>query len=207
MPIEPPPPVVDSGRVLSYAIVPDDLAFIQRNTLFVNSVPMGRVPCLAIIEQLSDGDVLLLHCDADWYANGAAGTPSHSIDDLKASAERSYPGLAAHWVDVNTTREDALAYYDAEWPMSRCSYCGRRAYETESMWEGASSTVCNHCRLQHPEAALHTAVPEVPKHDGCSFCGKHMRDVRSMFESKRAAICGECVRRLNKALDEDRNAG
>jgi hypothetical protein len=141
--VKAPPPLLGCARVMSYAIVPDDIPFTGRDSLFVGGILQGRFPCLAICEQLSDGAVLLLHCDEEWDAIGVAGGDQSA--NLKDLAEKNYPGISKSWVDVNTSVMDALTYYDENWPQGRCSVCGKRSFEVKTMHEGKSDSICGKC--------------------------------------------------------------
>ena len=44
---DPPPPVIDSARVLSYAFV-DDIPYQRWSSLYVDGKLLEQVPCLAI---------------------------------------------------------------------------------------------------------------------------------------------------------------
>ena len=138
-----PLPLIDCGRVLAYAIIPDEIPFTDRLSLFVDGVLLGRVPCLAICEQLNDGAFLLMHCDDEWLSLGVTG--GMSVEYLKEIAEKNYPGIAALWVDVNTSLEDALNFYDANCPTDRCLVCGKRSFEVQTSIAEGSGFVCDGC--------------------------------------------------------------
>ena len=86
---------------------------------------------------------MLFHCDEGWNPLGTSG--AKSVEEIKASAERNYPGVSARWVDVNTTVEEALRYYDAETGGQRCSFCGKRPFETRGWIEGRNAIICRGC--------------------------------------------------------------
>ncbi|MGZ5165027.1 MAG: hypothetical protein ACXWIT_31565, partial [Burkholderiales bacterium] len=50
-------------------------------------------------------------------------------------AEENYPGAGARWVDANISIEDALQCYDAQNENLKCSFCGKRPFETEGWAE------------------------------------------------------------------------
>jgi ClpX C4-type zinc finger len=141
---EPPPPVINSARVLAYAFV-DDIPYRRAgSTLFVDGKPLEQVPCLAIAANLGeDSGPLILHCDEEWNALGTSGAAT--IEDMKRDAERNYPGVSTRWVDTNVTVEDALAYYDSETGGQRCSFCGKRPFEVDGWIEGAAAIICYGC--------------------------------------------------------------
>ena len=144
--MQPPPPVLDCARVLSYAFV-HDIPYRKWGTLSVDGKPLEHVPRLAICRNLGEDEeddrTLLFHCDDDWNVLGGEG--GDAVEEMKARAEKNYPGVASRWVDVNTSVEDALRYYDAEFGEETCSFCGRRAFDVETWFGGNSARVCNHC--------------------------------------------------------------
>jgi len=139
----PPPPVLHNARVLSYAYV-DDIQYRKWGSLFVGGELLEKVPRLAICTNLGkDIGPMLFHCDEDWNPLGTSG--AGSVDEVKADAERNYPGVSTRWVDVSTTVEEALRYYDAEMGGQRCSFCGKRAFEVEGWIEGKNAIICRGC--------------------------------------------------------------
>jgi ClpX C4-type zinc finger len=152
----PPPPVLDSARVLFYAIVNDPVKFTGRTLLFVDGREVGQVPCLAICEQGTTTETLLFHCDSGWNALGCSAHASP--DEAKARAERIYAGLSTHWIDAKVSKEEADAYKAAlrkadedrfKEPRSsaRCSFCGRGVAEVINMHvsENENAFICDLC--------------------------------------------------------------
>ena len=140
----PPPLVVDSARVVAYAFV-DDIAYSKWGALYVGGELLEHVPRLAICVNLqSDRNVLLFHCDVDWEVLGA--TSAATVLDLKARAEKNYPGVAARWIETGTTEEAALDFYDRESAGMNCSVCGRRPCTMNACIERESIVVCDECR-------------------------------------------------------------
>jgi hypothetical protein len=140
---EPPPPVLDSARVLAYAFV-DDIPFRRAGSLIVNGQLVEHVPRLAICRNLGeDIGPMLFHCDEEWKSVGTTG--AKTVDDAKAAAERNYPGVMSRWVDVETSVEDALKYYDEQTGSLKCSFCGKRPFEVEGMAEGKGVAICKAC--------------------------------------------------------------
>ena len=139
----PPPPVIDSARVISYAYV-DDIPYRKAGALFVNDELVENVPRLAIgINLGEDTGPLLFHCDEHWQSLATSG--ADTLDEVKSQAEGSYPGVAARWVDTNVTPESALEFYDSQTDGMRCSFCGKRPFEVESWVRGASAVICGDC--------------------------------------------------------------
>ena len=141
-----PPPVIYSSRVLAYAAV-DDIPYQKRGrVLLVDGEPLEQAPRLAICAHLRrDWDIVLFCCDEEWNVLGIIG--NSSIEELKAQAEKNYPGVAARWVDPGTTVEQALAYYDEQSGGEKCSFCGKRPFELESwiMGKYGFAIICREC--------------------------------------------------------------
>jgi ClpX C4-type zinc finger len=139
----PPPPVIASARVLAYAFV-DDIPYRKWGALYSGDTLVEAVPCLAICTNLGkDIGPLLFHCSDDWAVLGTSGGPS--VAEAKSHAERNYPGVSARWVDVDTTVEDALRYYDSASDTPRCAFCGRRPFEISGLVEGERAAICREC--------------------------------------------------------------
>jgi hypothetical protein len=139
----PPPPVIDCARVLSYAFV-DDIPYRRAGSLFVNGELLEKMPRLAVCANLGeDIGPMLFHCDEEWNVLGTSG--AGTIDEVKKMAERNYPGVASRWVDTHITVEAALAYYDSQTDNQKCSFCGKRAFEVQGWIEGKSAIICRGC--------------------------------------------------------------
>jgi hypothetical protein len=140
---QPPPPVLDSARVVSYASV-HDISYRRWGALIVDGKPLEQVPQLAICVNLGEDMGLgLFHCDDQWNVLGCAG--GDSVDELKERAEKNYPGAKSRWVDLDTSVEDALRYYDAQFGGERCSFCGKRPFEVLGWVAGDNARICNGC--------------------------------------------------------------
>jgi ClpX C4-type zinc finger len=140
---QPPPPVICSARVVCYAFV-DDLAYHESGTHFVNDVPLGRVPRLAIAVSLAeDAEPLLIYCDEEWELVGVSG--DETIASTKRRAARNYPEVEARWIDTGVTHEEAMRYYDEAFDHLKCSFCYKRPFEVEGMVEGKGVAICRAC--------------------------------------------------------------
>ena len=143
MAFEAPPPVLDSARVIAYAPIDPSIPYLAKSALYVGGNRLGRVAALAICDNLgSDMGLLVFHCDEQWNVLGTSG--AESVEAAIIAAERDYPGLKAHWVQVNTTVETALAYYDATFG-GRCSFCGKRAFEISGLVQSDNACICRSC--------------------------------------------------------------
>lgn len=139
-----PPPVLNSARVLAYAFV-DDIPYRRWGALYVDGKLLEHVPRLAICANLGKNDLgaLLFHCSDEWEVLGTSG--ADTVPAAKEHAERNYPGASARWVDVNTSLEDALRYYDAETGGLKCSFCGQRPFDLDEWIEGKGAAICKDC--------------------------------------------------------------
>jgi hypothetical protein len=143
MPKTPPPPAIDSARVLSYAFV-DDISYRQYGRLIVGDKIMEAVPRLAIVVNLGkDIGPMLFHCDEEWNCLGTSGAAS--VVAVKQRADLNYPGVASRWVDVNTSVEEALQFYDDQTGALTCDFCGKRPFDFNGCTEGRSAVICRGC--------------------------------------------------------------
>jgi hypothetical protein len=136
---------------MSYAFV-DDIPYRKWGALYHGEQLIEHVPCLAICINLGkDIGPLLFHCDDEWNTLGTSG--AKTIPEVKEHAERNYPGVSARWVDLNTSVEDALRYYDEQIEGLKCSFCGKRPFEIEGGWvEGTEAVICRECVEKYYEA-------------------------------------------------------
>lgn len=139
----PPPPVIDAARVVSYAFV-DDIPYCHVGSLFTDQAMIAQVPCLAIAVGLGQQPVpVVFHCDEDWIS--LAISDAETVQQAKEAIERNYPGVSERWIETNVTIEEALAYYDSETAGLKCSFCGKRPFEVEGIIEAPSATICRNC--------------------------------------------------------------
>ncbi len=139
-----PSPVIQSARLISYAFV-DDLPYRRWGSLYSGDKLIEHVPRLAICLNLGkDIGPLLFHCDEEWNVLGVSG--GATIEEAKARAAKNYPGVETRWIDVNTSTDEALQYYDQETNGAKCSFCGKRPFEIAAGWiEGNDAIICRAC--------------------------------------------------------------
>jgi hypothetical protein len=102
------------------------------------------VPRLAIAVNLGkDIGPLLFHCDEEWNCLGTSG--ADSVAAVKEQAELNYPGVASRWVDVNTSVEEALRFYDEQTGSVTCDFCGKRPFDFGECAGGRSAIICRSC--------------------------------------------------------------
>jgi hypothetical protein len=118
-----PPPVLEGLRLLWYAAVAGHrLPFSGHTNLWVGDGKggamreVGRMPALAICEDMDSREVLLCHCRRDWSVRGGSVLPS--VMDAKARAARNYAGIARLWQKARVSRQDARRFLrdDAWYP-------------------------------------------------------------------------------------------
>jgi hypothetical protein len=122
----------------------NDIPYQVWGLLLVDGKPLEQVPRLAICATLGkDLGILLFHCDEEWNVLGASG--GLTIEATKERVEKNYPGTMARWVHMETTVEEALAYYDEQTGGEKCTFCGKRAFDAESWIKGSSAIICRGC--------------------------------------------------------------
>jgi ClpX C4-type zinc finger len=141
--VENPPPVLDCARLLHYAVLDAAVKFSGRSLLFVDGKELGAVSCLAICEDKNTTGVLLFHCAVDWCVLGCSA--HDTVSDAKARAERVYNSVSTRWVDANVSRETAESYLNQLFANQRCSICGKRPDEVDSLIQSGSVWICNRC--------------------------------------------------------------
>ena len=138
-----PPLIIDSAKVLEYAIVDSSVEYTGKCALFVGGELLGEVPKLALCQNYKATDFLLFHCNEAWEVLGAGGYPS--VEEAKRSCEKSYKGIANKWIMVAKPNDFE------NWPGELeplCSFCGKSFYEIEKMFEGQDAYICNECVSQ-----------------------------------------------------------
>jgi len=145
-----PPPIIDSARVLCYAIIDADVEYTGRIHLIVEGGRLGRVPGVAICRNYNNPeDILLLFCDAEWNSQGCIAFTT--VEEAKIKAERGYPALSTRWQE---SPHDAAAVADflrdvyevdpkSEWWTHRCSFCQKNV-EGMGISKGWA-TICMAC--------------------------------------------------------------
>ena len=148
-----PPPTLDCCRVLEYAILDKSVRYSGHSHLYAGETEVGPVPRLAICEENIEGKkrsgVLLLHCGHDWTSIGCAAYAS--VQEARQSAEQSYPGVSALWVDAHVSEEEAAHHLQELWKPMSCRLCGKMPFQTnERFIERDGSFICESCiRASH----------------------------------------------------------
>jgi hypothetical protein len=137
-----PPPVIACARLLHYAYVDKSVSYAGRTLLFVDGKELGRVPQLAICEDLKIG-ILLFHCNQKWKTLGASG--HDSVKDAKKKAELIYPGISNRWVASHVTKTQARKFLEKMWGNERCSFCRKYPHEVRQLFGSVRALICDGC--------------------------------------------------------------
>jgi hypothetical protein len=137
-----PPPVIDCAQRLAFAVSDSSVAYTGRCGMIVGGKALGPVSHFAVCRDLGEQSILLLYCTDQWESVAAAEYPS--VEDAKLALERAYAGISAKWVDSPSSESEVRAYLDAHWP-DMCSFCGRRAFEVETLFKGKGAWICDQC--------------------------------------------------------------
>jgi hypothetical protein len=74
------------------------------------------------------------------------GCSAHeSVSEAKGRAERVYHGVSTRWVEANVSRDAADAYLNELFADQRCSICGKRPDEADSLIQSGSALICDRC--------------------------------------------------------------
>jgi hypothetical protein len=156
----PPPPIIDSAKLLAYAVVDSNVEFTDRISLFVDGAKLGKVPKLAITANyVIPGDILLEFCDSEWNTLGV--TAHKSIDEAKAQAERGYRGISSKWFPSPYSETQVSEYIresygldpTTEWWKTICSFCGEDTLEVRA-FASQHAVICEKCLVAfHEEIA------------------------------------------------------
>lgn len=92
-----PPMILDSARVLEYAVLDARAKSSARASPVVGGVAVDfdAVSGLVIAEDLVQGATFLLHCNAHWETLAAASYTD--AQSARASAESAYAGIPVEW--------------------------------------------------------------------------------------------------------------
>ena len=122
------------------------MEFTGRQQLYVDDKLLGRVPCLALCQNVApeEDEIMLFHCDEEWNVLGANGRATN-LSDAKADVEIAYRGLAAKWVDTGISADEARRWLEQQYPEDMCSFCGKLPFEFEAAFSGHRSTICGDC--------------------------------------------------------------
>lgn len=106
MKLQNPPPVIASGRVVSFAVV-DAGTFPAQTSSGTLDHPVAGIALCERLEESSNG-FFLAFCNADWKMLGSL----HSVSPRVAlqALRKHYPDIHLHWQDTDVTVLQALAW-------------------------------------------------------------------------------------------------
>ena len=132
--------MLDGARLLAYAIVDEEFVHTGISTLCIDAKPIGAVPCLAIVQQETEG-VLLLFCDEHWNSLGVVGCSS--LSEAWNRAESEYKGVSTKWVNANVSEKEVARYMEEQSNARRCSFCGRPPEAMQQLFAASTAPICN----------------------------------------------------------------
>jgi hypothetical protein len=140
-----PPPTLACTRVLEYAVLDDSVIYSGHSNLFVGNEELGPVPRLAICHDESGPGFFLHHCDEEW--NILATERYDTLTKAKASAEGTYFGVSAVWVDAGITEQEATKHLDEIWGGQKCNFCKRRPidFDNPKFIQKNGAWICDSC--------------------------------------------------------------
>jgi hypothetical protein len=157
--IDKPPPAMDEGRLLMYALVDESVTYVNKSMLYVNGELLGRVPRLAIYESLDADEWSLFFCDEDWCPLGVSVLAS--LEEARERAESEYHGITDKWIDAGVPAADAARYLSEQDREESCSFCGRPPVEVRQMFSSSTARICEQCvREFFAECSTEHQLPE-----------------------------------------------
>ncbi len=112
-----------TGPTLHYALVPRSVPFVNDGRFWSDHDLVKRAPRLAITQDRVRNRFELLFCDRRWRI--LHGLTATSVPKAKRIADEFYPGLGAHWTDLNVTARAAARYMKRLRDEQGCSFCHR----------------------------------------------------------------------------------
>jgi ClpX C4-type zinc finger protein len=139
---EKPPQIIDSAKVLKYAIVDKSIQYTGRLHIYANGKELGKVPRLAICQNYKAKDNLLFLCNKKWKVLGVAGFKS--MKATKDTAEETYQGISKRWATI------AKPNVFKNWPGDLgpvCSFCRKTIFEgIVQLFQGDNNAyICDKC--------------------------------------------------------------
>ncbi len=151
-----PPPIIDSAKLILFAINDKNVEYTDRINLHVGTSEngferIGEIPNLAITKTYYDNSSLLMLCDEKWNVKGVI--QSTNIEEAKIQAERGYKGITEKWQESpysqqeidDFLREEYEVDPNSEWWTTYCSFCGRKSREINQMIKGLKAQICDVC--------------------------------------------------------------
>jgi len=147
-----------TGPSLHYVLVPREIPFVNRGRFWSNGRQVRRAPRLVITQDRIQKRVDLWFCGNRWKVLHA--TSARSVGAAKREAERFYPGLAPHWIDLGVTEVASRRYMERLRREEGCSFCHRAPGEHGvSQILAGTSRICADCVAEfYEELAPHRSA-------------------------------------------------
>ena len=104
-----PPVLIDGVQVLRFCNFSPDTRPTGWRTIFAGDekIDLAKVRALVVGENLSNGDLVLLHCTSDWRALACFGF--ENVDAAEESASAAYIGAPFPWKQYRTLTQTEMA--------------------------------------------------------------------------------------------------
>lgn len=135
-----PPPILDSAKVLAFAIADNSVVRVRDDLLIVDGKPLDNVANFAICRYPDENECLLFFCDDSWKVLGCSAHPS--VGAAERSAEKEYRGIMSRWQLFHHDDEAAI---DRQCLEPLCSFCGKSFLKVEQMIEERNARICEAC--------------------------------------------------------------
>ena len=139
--------------VIEFAAVDDSVKHIEDNDIMLEDKPLGKVPNIAISEDVDDKTYTIAFCDDDWKALCYSGA-FEKLKDAKAMVKKHYDGVK--WKKTKHKKEEAEEFFNKQIEQGTCSFCGRTHYDDDvtDIIQGQDARICNVC-IDELHGALH----------------------------------------------------
>lgn len=98
-----PPILLDGARVVRFALLEPGR---RASAIVADGVPVDfeQVSRIAMVEDLVDGTVIAMYCDAEWSSVAAERHPD--LETARRAAEAAYSGVAIAWIERRASVEE-----------------------------------------------------------------------------------------------------
>lgn len=130
--------------VIEYATIDKSVKHIEDNDVMLEDKPLGKVPHVAINEDVDDKTYSIAFCDKDWKA--LAYSPAYEkLKDAKTMVDKHYEGVK--WKKTDYKAKDAKEHFNSEIQRMTCSFCGSTQYDepVTDIFQGEEARICNVC--------------------------------------------------------------
>jgi hypothetical protein len=140
-----PPPVIESDRVIFYAIVEKDVTYTGLQKLYVGDKLLGKAPRIAICKSMRKGldDYIILYCSKTWKVLGVGG--QKTLSAAKKQVERYYSGISKKWIRLNTSEKTAKQWLKERYPKNVCSFCRQIRFDASAFFPAPTALICSSC--------------------------------------------------------------